>query len=99
MSLNLFNRITTVDNTSDNLKVKIMNRDRVIFEGEVKAITSENSLGEFDILPQHANFVSTIKSKIVLHKDKGAEEVFPVTLGVIDVGSNQIKVYLGLEAQ
>jgi len=38
----------------------------VYFDGDVKAVTSKNDTGIFDILPEHSNFISLITSPLTI---------------------------------
>jgi F-type H+-transporting ATPase subunit epsilon len=80
----------------DQLSVTIKNPEKVVFQGQAKAVTSENDKGVFDILPRHANFISLIKNKIVVWKEEGAREAFQIHSGLIRVGKNQVQVYLDI---
>lgn len=65
------------------------------FQGKVKAISSKNRLGNFDILPGHANFISLILNALTLHTpDKKINYQF--TRGVLEVNENKVKIFLGL---
>lgn len=61
---------------SDVLKVKIISPTQTIFEGDAYAVSSTNTMGKFDILPFHANFISLVqKHPIILRvKKKDAED-------------------------
>lgn len=43
------------------LQVKIISPTQTIFDGEAYSISSVNSLGKFDILPFHANFITLVQ--------------------------------------
>jgi hypothetical protein len=63
----------------NTLNVKIISPTQTIFDGEAFSISSVNSLGKFDILPYHANFITLVqKAPIFLRvrkkdSDKKAE--------------------------
>ena len=61
------------DAMSDLLSVKINSPQKIVWEGMAKSVSSTNSQGPFDILPQHANFVTIIENqpiKIVTEREK-----------------------------
>lgn len=65
------------------------------FQGKVKAISSKNRLGNFDILPGHANFISLIFSTLTIHSlDRKINYQFK--RGVLEVSENKVKIFLGL---
>lgn len=79
-----------------NIKLIIRQREKVIFEGEVKAFTSYNGKGVFDIIPEHANFVSLINSSFVIHKTDGQNSETKFEEGIVRVRHNTVNVYLGI---
>lgn len=84
--------------SKDRLSVIINSPDKVIWEGEVTAISSENSEGKFDVLPEHANFITLIQNKpIELYRPDSRTESFLFDQAVIYVHDNNISIYAGLE--
>lgn len=81
----------------NTLVVTIKNPDTTLFQGEVKALTSVNERGKFDILPRHANFISLIKDFILLHKNDGGIEKIQTESGIMRVIRNKVSVFLGIE--
>lgn len=61
-----------MSNPSESFPVVVTSPDEVIWEGEAESVSSENSAGAFDILPEHANFVTIIQ--------KGS----PITVRTVD---------------
>ena len=47
---------------SDTLRVIIQSPVAKVWEGDVKALSAENSEGIFDILPDHARFMSLVNA-------------------------------------
>lgn len=67
------------------------------FEGEVEAISSQNQLGRFDILPGHTNFITFVFKELVLHSKKGKEKnTFYFERGVLEVSGDRVNIFLGL---
>lgn len=62
--------------SKNTLTVKILSPTQTIYDGEALSISSANSLGKFDILPYHANFITLVQNtSIVLRvKKKEAEQ-------------------------
>jgi len=81
-----------------SIYVEIKNKEGAIFEGEVKALTSINERGIFDILPLHENFISVIKDHLTIHKTNGEKQDIKITQGVVRVVENKVSVYVGFEA-
>lgn len=76
------------------IKVTIKNKERIIFDGPVNALSSYNDVGLFDVLPLHENFISLIKDKIILHNNNQEKE-FKINTGLLWVRENKVDVYLG----
>ncbi len=80
----------------DKIHVMIRNRRQLLFDDDVKAVTSKNDTGIFDVLPEHSNFISVLKEAITLHKIDGTEEVIPLKNGVMKVKDSGVKCYIDL---
>lgn len=78
------------------LVLKIQTKTGVSFDNKVKAVTSFNDKGIFDVLPEHENFISVIKDKIIIHQLDGQDKEMKITNGVLKVNSNEAHIFLGL---
>ena len=76
--------------------VSIRSREEVYFEGEARSLTSYNKNGVFDILPQHANFISLIDKYIKITKPDGSELKLDITDSVLHVIMNRVTVYFNI---
>lgn len=81
---------TTVD-------VSIRSPEKLIFQGKAASVSSFNTVGPFDILPEHENFISLVKTKIIIHKDNINKQEFPIESGILKVKDNQVFIFLGVE--
>lgn len=81
-------------NFTQIIPVLIQNRDGIIIQEEVKAVTSLNHKGIFDVLPLHENFISLIKGYIILHRKNGETNELKITEGVLEVEDNKITIFL-----
>jgi F0F1-type ATP synthase epsilon subunit len=83
----------------DYLKVKVFwlpTTKEVFFEGDAEAVSSENQLGKFDILPYHSNFISLIFNELIIITPKKERIVYRFEKGVIKVKKNEVTIFLGL---
>lgn len=78
------------------LKVTIKHKDNTFSEEEVKAISSVNEKGPFDLLPMHENFISIIKDKVILHKTGGGSKQIDLERGVLKIFKNEVHIFLGI---
>jgi F0F1-type ATP synthase epsilon subunit len=81
----------------NELSIIIYGPEKVLYEDKIKAFTSVNDAGKFDVLPLHSNFISIIKDYLILHQQSGDDKEFKFRNGVLKVYANQISVFLGLE--
>ena len=56
------------------LSVRVSNPDAVLWLGEADSVSSHNSQGDFDILPQHANFITIIQNNPIIVQIRGGEK-------------------------
>lgn len=89
-----FESTTTDYNLSESIKVDIRSRKEQFFSGEAKTVTSLNDTGEFDVLPQHANFVTLIRSFVVIDKGMPTEKKFKIDNGVLAAKTGAVDIYL-----
>jgi len=66
------------------------------FEGEAEAVSSQNQLGKFDILPRHTNFITFIFKDLTIHLKDKEKLSFQFERGVLEVSENKVNVFLGL---
>lgn len=85
---------------SKNKKLLAVVRDRngLIFQGQVEAVSSLNDKGSFDVLPQHANFITIIKKSVTVHMPDKQEKRIELESGILKVTDNNVEVYLGILA-
>ncbi|KKS77250.1 MAG: hypothetical protein UV74_C0013G0020 [Candidatus Woesebacteria bacterium GW2011_GWB1_43_14] len=80
--------------TKKELKVKVETRPETIYEGVAYSLSSINDVGKFDILPNHANFISIIQERLVIRKKDGSTHELPINQGILKASNNEVKVYL-----
>jgi F-type H+-transporting ATPase subunit epsilon len=79
------------------LFLKIITRQGVLFNSEIKSLSSRNDRGPFDVLREHAQFISIIKDKITIRMPDGKVQEIPVDNGVMRVKGELIQVFLGIK--
>lgn len=82
---------------TNTLYISIKSPENVLYEGTAEALTSINERGRFDLLAQHANFISIIKDVIVVHLKNGEKKEFKIEQGVLKVTENIVHIFLGIE--
>lgn len=66
------------------------------YEGSAQAITATNKVGEFDILPGHADFFSMLDPCEVIIDTKSAPVTFTITNGIITVRDNHVMLFVNM---
>lgn len=82
---------------STELKVKIFSPTEVYFYGPALSVSASNDTGNFDILPQHHNFITLLnEGKIDIRQPNGENSVVEISGGVMHVKQNSVVVFLGV---
>ncbi len=83
---------------NDNLfHLKIVAKDGILFDGEIKSLTSYNDNGKFDILALHANFISIIYKSIIIVDSKGGKREMDIEKALLKNKENNLEIYLGID--
>lgn len=64
------------------------------FTGYAKSVSGINTEGNFDILPQHANFVTLIRDLITIVDERGQKREFKVEKGLLEASNNLVKIFI-----
>ena len=80
----------------DAIDVVVRKREGLVFTGHVFAVSSTNLVGNFDVLPGHANFVCTISDHLTIHHTREREEELKIETGILRAKGNLVEVYLGI---
>lgn len=76
------------------LHVRIISPQELILDTEAASVSSKNLQGPFDILPQHANFITLVEnSPIVVRTSKQKPLVFKFPLAIIITRENKVDIY------
>lgn len=68
----------------------------IYFEGPAEAVTATNSVGEFDILPGHADFFSILDPGEVVIETSTEPVVIAITNGIVAVRDNQVTLFVNM---
>ena len=85
---------------SKKILIKTIVRDTttIIFEGEVDRIGSFNEVGQFDVFPMHANFISIIRQELALYNKNEKLKELKLEQAVMKVKQDEVHIFLGIEA-
>jgi len=66
------------------------------YEGPASAVSATNRVGNFDILPEHADFFSMLRpGKVIIETDKEPLEI-DASNGIITVRDNRVLLFLNI---
>ena len=79
---------------SPPLHLRIVSPAKVLLDSYVSSVSSKNSAGKFDILDNHANFITIIEDQPI---DIKTDNQKPVTVqfktAIISVSENNVNIY------
>jgi F0F1-type ATP synthase epsilon subunit len=65
----------------------------VYYEGEAEVLSAENTVGQFDVLPGHADFFSVLNPGEVTIIANGQPVTFPIENGILTVRDDQVLLF------
>lgn len=66
------------------------------YEGPAEAVTAVNKVGQFDILPGHADFFSVLSPCEVTIETSDEPISFMITNGIITVRDNEVLLFVNM---
>ncbi len=78
----------------DNLlELEIVSPVRSVFKGKVKSVIAPGSMGEFQVLYNHASMIATLQIGIMkLEDEKGIMTPYSTSGGILEVKNNKISI-------
>jgi ATP synthase F1, epsilon subunit len=73
----------------NRLHIKIVSPECILFEGEAERITMPGTLGEFEVLVNHAPIISSLSQGVVTCTGTETKE-FNVSSGFVEVNDNNV---------
>jgi F0F1-type ATP synthase epsilon subunit len=84
--------------TPTSIHFRIVSPKKLLFEGDAESVSSKNSKGPFDILPGHANFLTTVEnSPLVIKTTQNQKIKFDLSFAVIYSVESQVNIYTDLQ--
>lgn len=86
--------------TDPFLHVRILSPQQLILDTDAQSVSSKNLQGPFDILPQHANFITVVENSPITIRLKGQKPLtFQFPLAIIYTTSNQVNIYTYIQPE
>jgi F0F1-type ATP synthase epsilon subunit len=81
---------------NSKLSVSVKTSEEILWQGTADSVSSKNSQGPFDILPMHANFISTIEKQPITIRIGREKKEFTFSYSVIYAHSNVVQIFTNL---
>lgn len=76
------------------LHVRIISPQQLLLSTEASSVSSKNSQGNFDILAQHANFITLVENApITIRANNQKPLVYKFPLAIILTKENKVDIY------
>jgi F0F1-type ATP synthase epsilon subunit len=82
--------------SAEKIHLIVRNRTQILFNENVKSVSSRNDTGVFDVLPEHANFISLITSPLSIRRLNGQKHEITFANGLLKVKDNEVRCYIDL---
>lgn len=80
------------------LNVRVISPRGESLKIDAKSVSSKNSSGKFDILPEHANFVTLIEEQPVFFlKENNTTEKIQFKMAILHTYGNKVNIYTDLQ--
>lgn len=89
-------KLSLLSKTSARLSVVARAPFHIYYEGEAQAVTAANSVGEFDILPGHADFFSVLTPGEVTIETGSDPISFNITNGIVAVRDDEVMLFVNM---
>ena len=78
----------------EKLKVAIIAKDKIAYEGEADSVFVPTQTGIIEVLPQHMQLVSALSSGEIIVRKEGKEIKFKITGGVLEIRTKSSVIIL-----
>ena len=79
------------------LQVKIVSPEKVEYDGAAERILVPGTMGQFEILNDHAPIISTLQKGIVEYVNKEGKNSLEILGGFVEVQKNQVSLCVELK--
>lgn len=74
------------------LTLRIVSPERVVFTGEVDSVLVPGTVGQFEILNDHAPIISTLVEGKIVYSVKGTKKELRIVGGFVEVKKNEVSL-------
>ena len=77
-----------------SLHVRIISPQQLFLDTQALSVSSKNTQGKFDILPEHANFITVVENyPITIRVQNQKPAVFKFPVAIISTHENKVNIY------
>ena len=69
---------------------------QIYYEGPAKSVSATNKVGDFDVLPGHADFFSVLEPGEVIIETEGEPVSFSLSNGIIAVRDDEVMLFANM---
>lgn len=78
---------------STSINLEIVSPDRKVYSGEVKSVSAPGIEGGFQVLSNHAPYVTTLGiGKVKIESTDGSELIYAISGGIFEVSKNKATI-------
>ena len=81
------------------LKLKIVSPERIEYEGDVVSVLVPGTMGQFEILNDHAPIISTLQCGTVVFTTADGKQQLEIQGGFVEVQKNKVSLCVELKAK
>ncbi|MDO8618937.1 MAG: hypothetical protein Q7R49_03235 [Candidatus Daviesbacteria bacterium] len=76
------------------LNVIVLSPQDILFQGPALSVSSKNSAGNFDMIPQHAKLITIIENNPIVIRQPNRDKItFKFPLAIIYITNNKVSIY------
>jgi F-type H+-transporting ATPase subunit epsilon len=79
---------------ADTFQLDIITPERTVFSGKATGFVAPGVLGEFGVLPGHANMLAELRNGEIRYKSQGSEQILASGGGFAEVTGEKVTVLL-----
>lgn len=79
------------------LQLKIVSPERIEFDGAVESVLVPGTMGQFEILQDHAPIISTLQSGVVVYATAEGKTELEIQGGFVEVQKNVVSLCIELK--
>ncbi len=88
--------MSDIKDEPNNLHVTARAPFHIYYEGKAQSLSAKNKVGQFDVLPGHADFFSMLDPGEVVIETQSDTISFPISNGIVAVRNNEVMLFVNM---